>query len=361
MITFLKSSVFCIIGGLTAVSWAQSTEKVVTSESVQETSVVPLVSTPVADINALMTSIEQAEQALDYSGEYVFSDGLQAEYFFTISIRDGLGLRQRTHGLPELASTDNATVDAGNESDAEIWRRNDDWYELWPGRQVAYAVSPIVALFPVVLKRHSDLNKYYRAFQLNEQKRLAGRLCTPYSVISIEADRPNWYLCVDQENNLLLERHIIDKSNRLMAYMRFKRINIGAAVDVAKAQEPKELKQWLVKTPDRVSVNLQKSGWRMRFPDGFEVISSNELQTGNYPQTMQIVLSDGLAVFSVFIQKLSEQEKLFTIDQQMVMHNTYMYAHRVDDYVVIATGMMPMKTLKNVAMSATFIPPVVAQ
>lgn len=323
------------------------------SSSVTYAQNVPAVSfaKQVEDLNALFQQIEQAAKSIDYRGSYTLSNGHHIENIQTISVQDGLGFKQKTwsSAYPGI----------------ELIRQNQEWYELVlnqpSGTPIAYAVSPIKAQFPAILFTSTDLNKYYRGFQLSESKPLAGRLCTPYSVISIELDRPNWYLCVDEANNLLLERHLIDQSKRLLVYSRFNEVQFGAEVDVAQVQPSLELASHLVKTPDRVSINTQKAGWRFSFPDGFEMISSQQLETGTSPSTIQLVLSDGLSVFSIFIQKLSEQEKLLTINPAMSMQNTAMYAHRVDDYIVMATGMMPMKTLKDVATSATFIPPVVNQ
>lgn len=312
-----------------------------------QTETTPAFAKPVADLNVLLQQIEQAAQRLDYSGYYTLSNGSLVESVQTISVQDGLGLKRKflSSAYPGV----------------ELIRQNQDWYEVLPQAQLAYAVSPIPALFPAVLFRASDLNKYYRGFQINEAKHLADRLCTPYSVISITADRPNWYFCVDTENSLLLERHVIDASKRFIVYTRFNEVHFGADVDVAQASPSVKVTPLVVKTPERVSINLQKSGWRFSFPDGFEILSSQLLGTGTSPSTLELVLSDGLSVFSIFIQKLSEQEKLLSIEPMMHLHSTSMYAHRVDDYMVMVTGMMPMKTLKEVASSATFIPPLVNQ
>ena len=323
-----------LLTAATPISWAQTNTPVAFAQAV-------------GDLNLLLQEIEQAAHSVDYSGSYTLSNGGQVEDLQTISVQDGLGLKQRTisSAYPGV----------------ELIRQNQDWYELLPQAQLAYAVSSMPTLFPAVLTKANDLNKYYRGFQINEAKPLADRLCIPYSVISIEADRPNWYFCVDTENSLLLERHVIDPSKRFMVYTRFNEVRFGADVDVAQASPSVEMTSLLVKTPERVSVNLQKSGWRFSFPDGFEILSSQQLGTGTSPSTIQLVLSDGLSVFSIFIQKLSEQEKLLSIEPMMQLHSTSMYAHRIDDYMVMVTGMMPMKTLKEVASSATFIPPVVNQ
>lgn len=342
----LSASVYCI-WAVISLGLLAASSSVVLAQNVAAASFAK----QVEDLNALFQQIEQAAKNLDYRGSYTFSNGHHSENIETISVQDGLGFKQKTWSTAY--------------PDIELIRQNQEWYELVLNQPnsdpIAYAVNPIKGQFPESLFTTTDLNKYYRGFQLNESKALAGRLCTPYSVIAIELDRPNWYLCVDVANNLLLERHLIDQSKRLLVYSRFNEVQFGAEVDVAQVQPSLELASHLVKTPDRVSVNTQKAGWRFSFPDGFEMISSHQLETGTLPSTIQLVLSDGLSVFSIFIQKLSEQEKLLTINPAMSMQNTAMYAHRVDDYIVMATGMMPMKTLKEVATSATFIPPVMNQ
>lgn len=331
---FMTMVMLFLMGNMGRLAWAQPSSEVIQAK-------------PVADLNSLMNQIEQAAAGLDYSGHYHISNGQQVMNYQVISIQDGLGIKQRIWTDEPLA--------------VELVRHNQAWVEILPTEQRAYSIKPIPARFPALRVRVSDLNKYYRAFQLSADKYLADRLCTPYSVISRELDRPSWYLCVDVENQLLLERHLIDESHQVLNSMYFSDLQLGQAVNVAQANSSSAYESWLQETPERVSVQPLKTGWRFRFPDGFEVVSSSQLQTGTDPQIIQMVLSDGLSVFSIFIQKLNEQEKLFTLDQQMFMQETLMYAHRVDDYVVMATGVMPMQTLKEVAMSATFIPPVVTQ
>jgi sigma-E factor negative regulatory protein RseB len=146
---------------------------------------------------------------------------------------------------------------------------------------------------PAFSERVIATQSLYR-LAMHGEGRIAGRDAVILSISPINNDRYGYRVWLDQETGLLLQSHLVDRGS-VKEIFQFTNLDIGASVtnaDIASAIEGETVFHKLSLDVNELS---EKPVWRVSWlPDGFRAVRVQ----GN-----RLHFSDGLATFSVFVEK----------------------------------------------------------
>jgi len=204
----------------------------------------------------------------------------------------------------------------------------------------------------------SEFTQYY-TFTLAGQDRVAGRATKVVHVNPRDKFRYGYRFWLDAENGLLLKSQVLAEDGVPIEQVMF------TSIEIVREIAPDLLKSEL--TGEHYTVTEDKSEdaaapdaalhWRVAHPPlGFLSTGHNtrHVTPGGVP-THHIVLSDGLASVSVYIEKLDAGKKRFVGSSYMGAVNIHGVV--VDDHQVTVVGEVPAATVKMVADSIQFVKP----
>lgn len=196
-----------------------------------------------------------------------------------------------------------------------------------------------------------DLARQYR-FSVAEGERIAGRNAVTIKIEPRDMYRFGYVLALDQETGLLLKAQTLGHGNRTLETMQFAQLSyndpvpVATAVDVIHDAQHPEARST---SPTGVAVARPWSvGW---LPRGF-------LATDTPPGTEgRRTYTDGLAVFSVFLEDLDKEIRPGEGLVKTGGTTTYTRGMRVAGQPVLVTviGEVPVNTARMVADSVTWV------
>ena len=234
----------------------------------------------------------------------------------------------------------------------EIRRRGDRCACLWPERR-----QVMLGDYPNINSRLSGerfgaidrLDDEYRLIDLGGS-RVAGVDCRLIAVVPRDDYRYGYKLCIGERESLLLRMSIYDESGRPIEHNQFTEVE---PLDSVELTFEDELLAGVDSDFERIELSgepveqapIRQDTWVVDpLPAGFEIRSRNWRRnpvTGQYFE--HIVVSDGLATASVFVEKRDGDaaRQVTRTDQGMTMA-----ARSVDDVRITAIGDVPSATVE---------------
>jgi sigma-E factor negative regulatory protein RseB len=285
----------------------------------------------------LLKRMSQAATSLNYDGVFIHVDKQRIDTLRVIHKIDNGSVHERLYAL--------------NGNPREVIRDAERVWCFMPESKRGHMGlrSDRQTGFPGFMVSNLEaLSAYYR-FSLGEIDRVADRAARQLKILPGDAYRYGYELWADQETGLLLKSVLIDEhSNPVEQYM-FASINIDIdipAADLLPMTSKDEL-QWIDdKEPKMVTVN--DSIWTFStLPAGYKLIKVMQRSMPmDRMEVQHMVLSDGLAGVSVFIEK-TKQPGVQSHHEQMGAVNAY--ARAIDDWLVTVIGEVPAETVKFIA------------
>ncbi len=310
--------------------------------------VFPCLSAFAASPAQLLIQIQKAAESTDYSGTFLYQQGDVMITSRVTHVVDGEGVKERLEVL---------------DGDAQEYIRNNNVVEsLIPAKKIVIIDKPRKDRFPALLLGPADnLEKYYDIRAGQGTNRVAGRPCEIIEVQPRQEDRYGFRLCADEKSRLLLKSQTVNSQGAVIEQITFTGLMLGKDVDTARLKSALNYADWKRIEQKPVMVDLQKEGWRIKYPDGFAPIMSMVRPKGTKDSVKQLILTDGLSSISVFIQKVKGAEKTFNNQGDAKVGPMNVFRQRVDDFWLTAIGAIPLPTLKDLAVSTKFIQPVSIQ
>ena len=205
-------------------------------------------------------------------------------------------------------------------------------------------LGPFSSAFSENLEAYQDL---YR-FSLHGDDRIAGRPAIKLGISPRFNDRYGYRLWLDKETGLLLQSHWLDVDRkRVLEIFQFSTVNIGDDFDettLASSLSGDSISHRL--TSEVVSLskeNAAKPRWRVAWvPNGFRSV--------RVPYTNRLHFTDGLATFSVFIDRKAKSSL-----PEMAAHvgGTVVISRRIKGVKgqITVVGEVPLATARRVAES----------
>lgn len=193
----------------------------------------------------------------------------------------------------------------------------------------------------------------YYDFKLAGDDRIANRPAHRVTVTPKDQYRYGYRLGVDSATGLLLKFDLVNENGRLVEQILFTSLGVSD-VPPAALQEPCDVERssWHDERHEDASHLPVDMGWRVaQRPKGF-ILAEHEKQTmpGRPMPVEHMVLSDGLALVSVFIEKLEDAERFSGFTRRGAVHA---YGTVVDEHQITVVGQVPRATVQMIGESIT--------
>ena len=299
---------------------------------------------PDAEAQALLARIQDAAAKLDYSGIFTYQQGETIQSSRVIHVVDGSGERERIEVL--------------DGQPREYLRHNDDIQCLVPEHKTVLIQHKRAEQFPgLLLGAPTGLTKYYRVLMQPAPHRVAGRECRIITIEPLDKDRYGYRLCADTENDLLLKAQTLSNASTVVEQVAFTALRVGTAVDHAQLESHWNTKDSKVLQGTMKPVDLAAEGWRIPFPAGFMPVSQVARTMAHGDAVSQMVLSDGLAAISVFIEPYDKKRNRHQPHGAYRRGPINVYGMRIADFWVTVLGEVPASTLEQLAKATEYVPP----
>lgn len=298
-----------------------------------------------AELSAMdwVQKMSRSMQELSYKGRFVFSHGNQLESMSILHVNDSMGKRERLVSL--------------NGEAREILRDNKNFTCVWPSsRQVVVDQSNSNNFSPIWIPEDvTRLGKYYK-FTIEGDDRVADHPAVMVSISPKDEYRYGMKLWIQKNNGLLLQSVLYDERGlareqimftdlSLMHYDDQKSFSVIPNIDSGYA---------LIRSHSGEGGNQLEADarWQLQMmPGGFFLETSfrkKMMDSANF--TQQMILTDGMASVSVFIEPFSESSLM----GESSMGAVNAYGTQVDKFSVLAIGEVPPVTVKQIVESISF-------
>ena len=297
------------------------------------------------DASALqwLQRIYAASEKLSYAGTFVYQQGQRVETSRIVHVVDSTGPGER---LETLDGVPREIVRNGDEVVCYLPASMTVKIDKQPGRR------PFPALLSEQLK---DVTENY-TIKKGEVERVGGYSCQVLTLEPKDRMRYGHQLWADLSTGMLLRARTFNEKNEMLKQFKFTQVKIGGAIsrDQLKPHYFRESKDWHVEDSGATRANLAESGWTIRSkPPGFRTVAELMRTVGGTGGVGHIVLSDGLAAISVFIEPATSKRPVSQsgLARQGAIN---VYTRPVGNYWVTVVGEAPAESVKYVANAVEY-------
>lgn len=181
--------------------------------------------------------------------------------------------------------------------------------------------------------------------------RVAGRIAYRVDVLPKDKSRYGYQLWLDQASGLLLKSVTVDRKSRGLEVFEFVSLEINVPIG-DDLFTPGEGLQWVEKPSALPAEDDSSLEWRLTWlPSGF-ALAEKEMRVIGGVHASTKVFSDGLAAFSVFLEKIDSR---FQSESTQINGATTALSRRLPvkggEYLVTVVGEIPMETAMQIAMA----------
>jgi len=281
------------------------------------------------DASALqwLQRIYSATQQLNYTGTFVYQHGQQVETSRITHLVDRAGPREKLETLDGVPR--------------EIIRTQDEIVCYLPASMtVKIDKQPGQPMFPAILpEQFKDLSENY-IVRKGEVERVAGYSCQVVVLEPKDRMRYGHRLWADLKTGMLLKAKTVDEKNEVLEQFAF-------------TQFPRS-REWRIENSGATRANLSESGWTLRSsPPGFHTVTELTRTLGETRGVGHMVLSDGLAAVSVFIESATSKHP--APQPGLVRQGAInVYIRQVGSHWVTVVGEAPAESVKYIANAVEY-------
>lgn len=237
---------------------------------------------PDADPVALewLNKMSRSSHEVNYRGVVTFQRG------------DDMQVMQVSHSVANGSASESLTQLTGQ--GAQVVRVDHPLHCVHPGHKLLQVGDQLQG-------GNCGISAHYR-FSVGEGERIAGRKAVRILIQPKDMYRHGYVMELDRKTGLLLKIQTVGRGQKVLE--RFQFADLSFTDEVTTASEADTVHQAIHPHPAQDPAALPAGGWNLRWiPDGFTVTDNSEEDLSRRTYT------DGLAVFSVFLEKLSAQIK----------------------------------------------------
>lgn len=286
--------------------------------------------------------IQRSASKTNYRGTFVYRQGDQMEVMQVVHRADRNGVRERLVSLNGWAR--------------EIIRNKDEVTCYLPDKKTVMvghgANRNIDKKFLSLMPDRFDQLKDSYSISIASAKSIAGRKTTLVSIQPKDNLRYGYRLWADNKTGLLLKSDLLDNMGKMIEQFMFTNIEIGKPIS-DKELEPTFSGKGMVwhRSAKKSAKKLESEHWRIGdLPAGYRL---TDRMVRNVPGKKQpvthLLVSDGLAAVSVFIEKSDAGKKV----KEMVtsMGAAHAYRASLDGHQITAVGEVPAVTVERIGRS----------
>lgn len=286
----------------------------------------------------LLQKAQQAAKTSDYQGVFAHQrNGQMRSFRITHRFVDG-------DEYERLEVLDN--------SPREYLRHNDRVQCLIPDSKMIVTERQHQERFPALLMASIDeLETHYVLTVQNRLGRVAGRKCQRISIVPKDDHRSRYQLCLDQKTGLLLEAQMYDEGGSVVEHIAFTQVQVGKRIDEAALMPAWSTDGWEQVERSHRDIDLKSQGWFYRAPPGYRSVAEIERQFRDGRQVSQVILTDGLANISIFIEPYQQNLSHHQMNGASRSGAVNLYGKQYESYWVMVAGEAPAATVKQLAES----------
>lgn len=295
------------------------------------------------ELISLLNRLQSSARELDYSGIYVHNHNGRIVSSRIVHVVDGTGERERLEIL--------------DGPPREYVQHNSQVQCLMPESKTVKLEQERTDRFPgLLLADASRISQSYEAFMNVASQRVAGRDCQVTELKARDNRRYDYRICTDEKTNLLLKFEAIAPGNKIVEQIVFTSVDIGKGVPHALLAPSWDTKGWRVVEAVMEPVDIAGQGWRIPSPPGFEPAMQVKRTMVDRRHVDQLVLTDGLAAISVFIEPARPNSGDAFESSRHEAGAVNMHRTRIGDYWVTVLGEVPASTLRDIVERTEFVP-----
>jgi sigma-E factor negative regulatory protein RseB len=289
--------------------------------------------------------IYNASQKLSYAGTFVYQHGGQSETSRITRVVESTGARERLEALDGVPR--------------EILRTGDDVVCYLPtSMTMKVDKQPGVRSVPAILpEKPKDLTENY-TIRKGEVERIAGHDCQVLVLEPKDNLRYGHKLWADVGTGMLLKAKTFNDHNEVMEQFAFTQVQIGGHIDREQLKSRFARKgQWHVEDAVASEANLSQAGWTIRNqPPGFRKVTEMTRTLGGLPGVGHIVLSDGLAAVSVFIEPSAVKPVPLPSDSAR-QGAINVYVRQLGAHRIVVVGEAPAQSVRSIGNAVEYRKP----
>ena len=288
----------------------------------------------------LINEMSRASRELNYDGVFVYRRDRLMDTMRLIHKADKNGEQERMVSLTGYAR--------------EVIRNNKSVTCIFPDNHAVMVEKShprklLAAQLPEPIEKIAD----FYSFSIVGKDRVAGRKSQIVNIVPKDDFRYGYQIWIDDESRLLLKSELKDNAGRPVEQILFTHLDV---VDEIPAQLLKPAISgkgytWYSDSSEEIPVMSGSHIWTvMDMPDGFS-LSDYEKQSiaENTMPVEHMIYSDGLAMVSVFIEKIMNEPDRMQGASNMGGVNAF--ATYANGYQITAVGEVPQKTVQLMANS----------
>jgi len=220
--------------------------------------------------------------------------------------------------------------------------------------------GPFARAFSSAFEGVSD----HYALSLHGTDRVANRQSVRLAVMPRDVQRYGFRLWIDQETGLLLRSELVDTKGVKLEIFEFATVKIGGPIseqDLAPEFGAGALKTQLslASTQVETAQGKRRVNWEAHWvPDGFTMASSDIRNMPSSAKSVDTLMySDGLAVFSVFIEEMPENATTNLVSRSgaTVAVSEVVKGPKDAHHLVTVVGEIPTATAQKIAQSIRYV------
>jgi len=293
----------------------------------------------------LLQQIQKAARHLNYEGVFTFQQGESIESSRMIHLFDGQDEKERIEVL--------------DGPPREYLRRNDEVQSLFPEQKLILREQQRGDRFPGLLVADpTALEAHYQLRTSTELYRVAGRSCRVIEITPRDAHRYGYRLCADSASNLLLKAQTITSDGAVLEQVAFTHVTIGHVITEQALEPAWPITDWSTQHNKQQVIDLGAMGWRVPAPPGYLPTSQLARVFADQRTVNQLVLSDGLATISIFIEPYRAERSEYLSQGAARSGSVNIFGIRIANFWLTVLGEVPATTLELLAQSIQYVPPV---
>ena len=294
---------------------------------------------PANEARVWLNKIAASEKSVNYEGTFIFRRDDQLVTMYLIHVIDDTGERERLSSLSGVPR--------------EFFRSREGVVYLTPARRHSTFNKEILRRnFPAQLGGDiQDLEKNYR-LTMGEADRIAGRNARMIVIEPKDNYRYGYRIWVDENTGLLLQSDLVDERGNAVEQFMFTAIRVmdKPTPQMIQAVTMSDKMRQALKSNKPDSMSTADVRWQvMRMPSGFSLVDRYQHSHGKWGPVDQLVLTDGVATISVFVEKLHDNAKPFNGVSHMGAVNAY--GAVVNDHQLTVVGEVPSATVRLIGKS----------
>lgn len=287
----------------------------------------------------LQRAAKAARQA-SYEGTYVHTNG---ERVSTVRI---------THVMS--GSEEHERIEPLDGDSVEIVRRNDEMFCRFPDATVRLDPRITTRFFPGILGTTAESIDASYDVKLGKTERVLGHECRWIRLGPRDALRFAQRICSEISTGLILRARTLNEQGLAVEHYSFTDLRIGpqvARTDLKSIFRARN-RQWVSDGQPRDEVASADTGWAVAAPTGFHKVAElKRTLPGRSQPVSQIVLTDGLATLSVFVEPNANPAR--SAESSSEDGATSFFVRPMGEHVVTVLGEVPLATARQVARGVT--------